>query len=280
MNLVAVIFIGVCVVTPSYSLIVFESQNVKIDNKYEELKAEKVSEKVYGHNFEIIQGSLNIGKMEPKFEICHDKNENLVYFQAFEKQKNGKLLGLFMADMKTNKIYKIVISSGKEKQGVIISKIWCSHGSLYCFEDKTNHFLMKFKGSKQFKAFHFNDKLKDISLDDQEKNNIAVLTQKQNSNKWDLISGDASEPRWYLLIDKRFEKIYLFYLKAHSVTTNKTVFTEKSFIEYNIAKDLLWCQTYVIKFLIKFQDVFNVLFFRSSKWDEKWIDMSDEVRCI
>ncbi|KII64022.1 hypothetical protein RF11_14646 [Thelohanellus kitauei] len=269
MNLV-VVLIGVCAVSPLYSFIISESQDVKINHRYEELKTEKLSEKVFGYNFEFVQADLNIGKEDRKFEVCHDKKENLVYFLAFEQQNDGKLLGLFVADMKANKIYKMIISFSNDKQDVKISKIWCSHGSLYGFDDQTDHLFMKLSRDEQFKAFYVNDKLEDIYFDESEKNNVALLTRSKNlfifnvmSNKWEMISGDASNPKL-----------------THSLETNQTIYIQKDFITYGRAKDLVWLHYSVSSILIKFQMFIGMKFFVSGKWISRLVDMVQDVYFI
>ncbi|KII64034.1 hypothetical protein RF11_14660 [Thelohanellus kitauei] len=88
-----------------------------------------------------------------------------------------------MADMKAKKIYKIVIFRGKDKKKTVpISKIWCAYGHLYYFDEHTNHLLTKIKENKELMAFDFQDKLDNIFFDDQEKNNIALLTKGQKVN--------------------------------------------------------------------------------------------------
>ncbi|KII67832.1 hypothetical protein RF11_05391 [Thelohanellus kitauei] len=122
-----------------------------------------------------------MGNEDVQFTICHDKQKNIVYFLAYDPKINGTSLGLFMIHMTSHKFYKINIFAGEDRQQVNLSRIWCSFGALFVYDEDINYMLMKTKGDEEFKGHRFS-LLEDIYLDEFEKNNLALLTKRKDVN--------------------------------------------------------------------------------------------------
>ncbi|KII67838.1 hypothetical protein RF11_05397 [Thelohanellus kitauei] len=237
------------------------------------MDAQMSSETILGPSYDIYQILLDIGTDDRNFKVCKDKKEKLIYVLAFDSRNNGTSLGLFMISIDTHKFYKINISSGEERHPVKISRIWCSFGDLYGYEENTNLFLMKRKQDIQFMSYHLNQSLNNIYLDEYEKNNLALLTRSKDlffydfeRLEWNLVSSNASDPKW-------FNKDFLFYLhnigqlKSYSLSTKQTKLYEKNdTIQYNIVQNILWIHQW-----IKLSFKMNFIF--SSEWVERYIDL-------
>ncbi|KII61770.1 hypothetical protein RF11_15839 [Thelohanellus kitauei] len=168
-----------------------ENYNFQIYHTYEELSAEKRLENVLQYNFESHQFNgkynekifLDLGTENTNLNVCQDKNEKLIYLYVVSLKSLSESFGIFLININTHKFYKIIIKSGQKKQAVNISRIWCSFGALYAYDEETNHVLMKLEESDEFMAFHFEDGLENMVLDESNKYNLALLTGTKEVNK-------------------------------------------------------------------------------------------------
>ncbi|KII67834.1 hypothetical protein RF11_05393 [Thelohanellus kitauei] len=106
--------------------------------------------------------------------------------------------------MTSQKFYKIHIFAGDDRRPVNLSRIWCSYGALFVYDEDIHYILMKIKKDEEFRGHRFS-KLEDIYLDQFENNKLALLTKSQDMHDSNFVSLQASNPNW-------FNKNQLFFL--------------------------------------------------------------------
>ncbi|KII72574.1 Vacuolar protein sorting/targeting protein 10 [Thelohanellus kitauei] len=271
MNSETIILVILCGVYRSYSILIQENKNDIIFHSYEELTVKKLSHKLLFHTYNIYDTRLDIGKNDPQFTICQDKQDNLIYLQAKDATINKKSLGLFMINLRNLKFYKIIIKLGQDGLSVNFSRLWCSFRGFYGYDEKTDLIIMKINEENAVKAFHLHDKLENVYLDESKKHHLALVTKSQGlllyefkKQNWKLVSSNVSNPKW-------FNKGNLFFvynnnqLKSYSLTTHKTTLHEPNMIQYNIIKNIVWVHQ-------AYEHDFKMKFFISGKWHDEVID--------
>ncbi|KII72568.1 hypothetical protein RF11_13265 [Thelohanellus kitauei] len=123
---------------------------------------------------------LDIGKNDLQFTVCQDKQDNLIYVLAKEATIKRNSFGLFMINLSNLKLIKIIIKSGQDGLFVNISRLWCSFGGFYGYDEETDLIFIKIKEENAVKAFKLDDKLDNFYLDESTKNNLALLTKSQH----------------------------------------------------------------------------------------------------
>ncbi|KII73036.1 hypothetical protein RF11_05225 [Thelohanellus kitauei] len=138
------------------------------------LPTKKNQKKIFKKNYEIFQ--LNWDNSPKKLEVFYFQSENDIYILELSRQ-NNKNFNLYLLDLKTHEISKLIIWNSLSETSFNFVKIWCSYGILALYDRQKKKLLIGHESDEPFRVFKFDDPIEEVHFDETGQKNVAVITK-------------------------------------------------------------------------------------------------------